>query len=81
MLSEEESINLANNVIAMSSANLASLSVTSEIVYPDDKEMQGILMYMSVLMTKMGLEDHIDSVEWQMQCLDVVKEIYAKIQK
>lgn len=83
--SEQDAVELANNVVAMSSSLLASIELLATVVYEEDESDKGILLaYMSVLMTKLAMESAFEKMfskplEFQMDCLDSVKEIYAKV--
>ena len=81
MASESEAKQLANDVLALATGTLTSIELITQSTYTDDGERQILLGYMSVLLVKMAMDNTIDNIfqeplEFRMNCLDAVKEIY-----
>ena len=81
MVTESEAKQLANDVLALATGTLTSIELITQSTYTDDDERQILLGYMSILLVKMAMDNTIDTIfqeplEFRMNCLDAVKEIY-----
>ncbi|MCA1800018.1 MAG: hypothetical protein LC687_00575 [Actinobacteria bacterium] len=75
--------NLPADVVALAAANIATIDALAKATYDDEGD-QVILGYLSVLLMKMAMDEIIDKsfkdpLGFRMSCLDIVKDLYAKV--